>query len=36
LESDRFGQNTESYELALYFLVEHTDTDCWVKRKKRA
>jgi hypothetical protein len=25
----------ESYELALYFLAEHTDMDCWVKRKKR-
>jgi hypothetical protein len=29
------GQDTESYELALYFLCEHTDTDAWVKRKKR-
>ena len=25
----------ESYELALYFLAEHTDMDCWVKRGKR-
>jgi len=35
LEGGGGGQNTESYELALYFLVEHTDTDAWVKRKKR-
>jgi hypothetical protein len=35
LEGGGGGQNTESYELALYFLAEHTDTDAWVKRKKR-
>jgi predicted protein tyrosine phosphatase len=35
LEGGGGGQNTESYELALYFLCEHTDTDSWVKRKKR-
>lgn len=35
LEGGGGGQNTESYELALYFLAEHTDTDHWVKRKKR-
>ena len=35
LEGGGGGQNTESYELALYFLCEHTDTDAWVKRKKR-
>lgn len=29
------GDIPESYELALYFLAEHTDMDCWVKRKKR-
>jgi hypothetical protein len=29
------GDLPESYELALYFLAEHTDMDCWVKRKKR-
>src|ERR1700733_697616 len=29
------GQEHESYELALYFLAEHTDMDCWVKRQKR-
>ncbi|MFZ5896023.1 MAG: VWA domain-containing protein [Myxococcota bacterium] len=35
LEGGGGGQNTESYELALYFIAEHTDTDAWVKRKKR-
>lgn len=35
LEGNGGGQNHESYELALYFLAEHTDMDCWVKRKKR-
>lgn len=35
LEGGGGGQNKESYELALYFLAEHTDMDCWVKRKKR-
>jgi hypothetical protein len=35
LESGGGGQNTESYELALYFLAEHTDADHWVKRGKR-
>lgn len=35
LEGGGGGQNHESYELALYFLAEHTDMDCWVKRKKR-
>ncbi len=35
LEGGGGGQNTESYELALYFLAEHTDTDAWTKRKKR-
>ncbi len=35
LEGGGGGQKTESYELALYFLCEHTDTDAWVKRKKR-
>jgi hypothetical protein len=35
LEGGGGGQNKESYELALYFLSEHTDTDAWVKRKKR-
>lgn len=35
LEGGGGGQNTESYELALYFLAEHTDMDCWVKRRKK-
>jgi hypothetical protein len=35
LEGGGGGQNTESYELALYFLAEHTDLDQWVKRGKR-
>jgi len=35
LEGGGGGQNKETYELALYFIAEHTDTDAWVKRKKR-
>ena len=35
LEGGGGGQNTESYELALYLLAHHTDMDCWSKRKKR-
>jgi hypothetical protein len=35
LEGGGGGQNTESYELALYFLAEHTDTDAFFKRKTR-
>lgn len=35
LEGGGGGQNKESYELALYFLNEHTDTDAWNKRHKR-
>lgn len=35
IEGGGGGQNKESYELALYFIAEHTDTDAWVKRKKR-
>lgn len=35
LEGGGGGQNKESYELALYFLNEHTDTDAWNKRQKR-
>jgi hypothetical protein len=34
LEGRGGGQEHESYELALYFLAEHTDMDCWVKRQK--
>jgi hypothetical protein len=35
LEGGGGGQDTESYELALYFLAQHTDIDCWRKRSKR-
>lgn len=35
LEGNGGGQGHESYELALYFLAEHTEMDCWVKRKKK-
>lgn len=35
LEGGGGGQNTESYELALYFLATHTETDAWTKRKQR-
>jgi len=35
LEGRGGGQKHESYELALYFLAEHTDMDCWVKRQKQ-
>ena len=35
LEGNGGGQNHESYELALYFLAEHTEMDCWMKRKKK-
>jgi hypothetical protein len=35
LEGGGGGTNHESYELALYFLAEHTDMDCFTKRKKR-
>ncbi len=35
LEGRGGGSGEESYELALYFLAQHTEMDCWVKRKKR-
>jgi hypothetical protein len=35
LEGGGGGQGTESYELMLYFLAEHTDMDCFAKRKRR-
>lgn len=35
LEGGGGGQNKESYELAMYFLAEHTEMDCFVKRGKR-
>jgi hypothetical protein len=35
LEGNGGGQNHESYELALYFMAEHIEMDCWVKRQKK-
>ncbi len=35
LEGGGGGTGEESYELALYFLAQHTELDCFVKRKKR-
>lgn len=35
LEGGGGGGNKESYELALYFLAQHTEMDCSVKRGKR-
>ncbi len=35
LEGGGGPHDTESYELALYFLAQHTDMDCWRKRQKR-
>jgi hypothetical protein len=35
LEGGGGGSNEESYELALYFLAQHTEMDCVVKRGKR-
>ncbi|MFO0694096.1 MAG: hypothetical protein U0230_11110 [Polyangiales bacterium] len=35
LEGGGGGQDHESYEVALHFLVEHVDMDCWRKRRKR-
>ncbi|MGH3152167.1 MAG: hypothetical protein ACRDOB_15775 [Streptosporangiaceae bacterium] len=35
LEGGGGGQKTESYELALYFMARHTDTDCYRKRGRR-
>jgi len=29
------GSGEESYELAFYMAAQHTDLDCWVKRKKK-
>lgn len=35
LEGGGGGTGSESYELAFYTLAQHTDMDCWAKRKKR-
>ncbi len=35
LEGGGGSGDHESYELAFYFLAQHTEIDCWVKRKKR-
>ncbi|HEY4374090.1 MAG TPA: VWA domain-containing protein [Burkholderiales bacterium] len=35
LEGGGGGSGEESYELAFYVLAQHTDIDCWEKRKKR-
>jgi TolB-like protein len=35
LEGGGGGSGEESYELALYFLAQHTEMDCMVKRRKR-
>jgi len=35
LEGHGGGNGHESYELALYTLAQHTEMDCWEKRKKK-
>ncbi|MEO7020822.1 MAG: hypothetical protein ABI234_11780 [Ktedonobacteraceae bacterium] len=35
LEGGGGGTNSESYELALYFLARHTSIDCWEKRGRK-
>ncbi|MFF5210246.1 hypothetical protein [Streptosporangium sp. NPDC000396] len=35
LEGGGGGQNTESYELAMYFMARHTSIDCFEKRGRR-
>ncbi|SEF30665.1 VWA domain-containing protein [Variovorax sp. NFACC27] len=35
LEGGGGGTGEESYELAFYVMAQHTDMDCWVKRRKR-
>jgi len=36
LEGGGGGTGEESYELAFYIAAQHTDTDNWVKRKKKS
>jgi hypothetical protein len=35
IEGGGGGTGQETYELGLYFLAQHTEMDCWVKRKKK-
>ena len=35
LEGGGGGSGEESYELAFYMAAQHTDIDCWVKRRKK-
>lgn len=35
IEGGGGGGDQESYELAFYFAVQHTDLDCWEKRRKK-
>lgn len=35
LEGGGGGSGEESYELAFYIAAQHTDLDCWSKRRKR-
>jgi hypothetical protein len=35
LEGGGGGQQTESYELAMYFIARHTDIDCWNKHGRK-
>jgi len=35
LEGGGGGTGEESYELAFYMVAQHTDLDCWVKRRKK-
>lgn len=35
LEGGGGGNGVENYELAFYVLAQHTDIDCWTKRKKK-
>lgn len=35
LEGGGGGSGSESYELGFYVLAQHTDLDCWTKRKKK-